>query len=266
MKKLNNIYIIVSVLISSFLVTSCEKEIDVDLKSVEPKIVIEGLIAKDSIAKVNITKTKDFYEDNNFLPVFGAVVTISDDAGNSEVLNQNKDGIYISKLIRGKENVTYYLNVKVEGNEYTSVSKMPELVEIEDITMYPIPAFKYAVPMVHIPDPAGVKNYYRNILYMNRVRMDIGSETTDDKQRDGTVIGRILPVFDDDKEDSREVVKGDTVLVELQTIDKGTYDFFESLGMMDATQTNPTTNIEGGALGYFSAYTIDRKQIIADWE
>lgn len=266
MKKLNIIYISIGVFLFSLLMTSCEKEIELDLKSVEPKIVIEGRIVKDSIAKISITKTKDFYEDNNFPPVSGAIVTVSDDKGNSEVLEQDKNGLYVSKSLRGKENITYYLNVKVEGNEYTSVSKMPELVKIDTITMYPVPIFKYAMPMVHIPDPAGIKNYYRSLLYLNGVRMDIGSETTEDKLKDGTMIERILPVADDEKENRRKIEKGDTVLIELQTIDKGAYDFFDSLGMMDATENNPTTNIGGGALGYFSAYTINRKQIIADWE
>ncbi len=264
MKKINYIYIGITLLFASFLMTSCEKEIDVDLRSIEPKVVIEGWIAKDSIAKVNVTKTKDFNDNNDFPPVFGAIVTVSDDKGNSEILDQDKNGTYVSKLLRGKEDVTYYLNVKVEGNEYTSVSRMPKRIEIDSITMLYIPALKYAFPQVSFTDPKG-KNYYRNILYLNRVRMDIGSEATDDKLRDGFPIHRTLPVFDDDKEDSREVEKGDTVLVELQSIDKGAYDFFETLGNMDAKENNPTTNIVGGALGYFSAYSMDRKQVIADW-
>lgn len=265
MKKYRVLYICLSILFCSFGIISCEKEIDVDLNSVEPKIVIEGRIAKDSIAKISITKTKDFNTNNDFPPVFGAVVTISDDRGNSEVLDQNKDGLYISERIRGKENVTYYLNVKVEGEEYTSVSKMPELVEIDTITMYYIPTFGYSVPMVAFYDPAGVQNYYRNMLYLNRVRMDIGDETTDTKQRDGVYVERMLPVFDNEKEDSRKVEKGDTILVEMQSIDEGAFRFFETLSFMGASQTNPTTNIQGGALGYFSAYALDRKQIIADW-
>ncbi len=260
-------YIAAMICLSTMLfMTGCEKEIDVDLKSVEPRVVIEGLVKKDSLATVRITMTKDFYEDNNFPPVNGAVVTISDDAGNTEVLQQDIKGTYVAKYLKGVENRTYYLQVKVNGEEYTAVSKMPEVVPIDTIKMYPIPSFGYAMPMVCFYDPAGIENYYRNILYMNRVRMDIGSEATDTDQRDGVLIERILPVFDDDKEDSRKVEKGDTILVELQSIDKGAYTFFDTLGNMDNVENNPTTNIMGGALGYFSAYSFDRMQIIADWD
>lgn len=253
-------------LISLLGITSCEKEIDVDLHSVEPRIVIEGLVKKDSLATVNVTTTKDFDTDNTFIPVSGAIVTISDNAGNEEVLKQNKAGLYVAKTIRGVENRTYNLSVSVDGKVYTSTSTMPQLVPIDSIKMHYIPMFKYAVPMVVFRDPAGVENHYRNILYLNRVRMDIGGEATDSKNRDGFEIERILPVFDDDKEDSRKVEKGDTVMVELQSIDKGAFTFFDSLDRIDMGQTNPTTNITGGALGYFSAYAFDRKSIIADWE
>ncbi|HCO67877.1 MAG TPA: DUF4249 domain-containing protein [Dysgonomonas sp.] len=246
--------------------TSCEKVIDVDLRSVEPKVVIEALLPLDSIATVNISTTKDFNTDNDFPPLFGAIITLSDSEGNSEVLAQNSDGLYVGRKIRGRERKTYNLHIEIDGKIYTSVSTMPQLVKLEKINLYPIPAFDYPVPQIVFQDPKGEDNYYRAKLYLNQTRMDIGGETIDDEQRDGVLIERVLPVFDNDQENSRKLEKGDIVHVEFQCLDKGAFTFFDTYAQMGMSLNNPTSNIQGGALGYFSTYAVDHMQIVADWD
>jgi hypothetical protein len=58
--------------------------------------------------------------------------------------------------------------------------------------------------------------------------------------------------------------------VSLLSIDKATYDYFRTLSNILASDrsptslspANPSTNIHGGALGYFAAYAIDTKKIV----
>jgi hypothetical protein len=57
--------------------------------------------------------------------------------------------------------------------------------------------------------------------------------------------------------------------VELQSIDKSVYNYFQTLESISgnamqqtASPTNPISNFSNGALGYFSAYTFDRKKVI----
>lgn len=264
MKLFNKYILIVSVAFSVFALSSCEKEITVNLNSSEPRIVIEGLIKLDSTATVRITKSKDYNTDGVFPAVNGAIVTISDDAGNTEVLKQNTAGLYCAQTIKGVVGRTYNLSVKVEDKEYTSISKMPQPVEIDTMYMYYIPSLKYAFPMIEFQDVSGVDSYYHHVVYINGKRMKMQEDVTDDEDRDGFRISRILPIFEGDNND-KKVEKGDTIWTELQTLDKGAYKFFESLARMSNTQTNPTSNIKGGALGYFSAYTYSRKEIIAEW-
>ena len=68
----------------------------------------------------------------------------------------------------------------------------------------------------------------------------------------------------------RNVAVGDTITVELLSIDRATYDYFNTLrdvlssdrSPTSLSPTNPNTNLSNGSLGYFSAYTIDVKTII----
>jgi len=267
MKRLFSFYILLTTIVFPvFFFSSCEKEIDLELRSVEPRVVIEALLRLNEPIFVNITTSKDFDTDNDFPPLFGAIITLSDSDGNSEILEQNSDGFYMGRGIKGKERKTYYLHISLNGEEYTSVSTMPQRVKLENINMYRIPAFDYPFPQIVFQDPAGEDNYYRAKLYINEIRMDIGRETVDDFHRDGVLIERVLPVFDDDKENSRKIVKGDTIFVEFQTLDKGAFTFFDTYAQIGISQNNPTSNIEGDALGYFSTYTVDYMQVVADWD
>lgn len=263
--KINQYIIVTAVLISSLLVFSCEKEINVDLRSVTPRLVIEGVVIKDSLAKVKLTKTKDFDGDNNYLPISDAEIVISDDTGASEVLVFDKSGWYIAQTLRGEVGRTYNLLVTYEEKTYTSTSTMPPLVEIDSITMYKFPVIDYHIPRIHFKDPKGKANeYYRIKLFINNKYMSVGQEAVSTDQTDGLDVA--LPFFVDKKKlDDEEIKKGDKITFELQSVDKGVYTFFDSLGKMEETKNNPTSNINGGVLGYFSAYSYDSQSIIADW-
>ena len=63
-------------------------------------------------------------------------------------------------------------------------------------------------------------------------------------------------------------VPGDTVVVELQTLDRATYDYYRTLfpildgGLGTPNPANPESNLSNDALGYFGACTISRDTII----
>jgi hypothetical protein len=61
------------------------------------------------------------------------------------------------------------------------------------------------------------------------------------------------------------------MFVELWGIDKGVYEYYSTLreilggaGPSTASPANPTSNISGGAMGYFSAFTVARKWRVVD--
>jgi len=247
--------------------SSCEKEIDVDLKSVPPQIAIEGIVKQDQLATVYVTNTLDFNNNNGYPSLSGAVVTISDDHGNLEVLRQGDNGWYTAKTITGKIGYTYTMSVVYDGQEYIATSKMPPHVPVEKITLEKVPMIDYPIPTVHFKDPLGEENqYYRFLVFVNGKQnpdMDEFVETAE--HHDGGDMSYPLQIATNDS-DNDPIKKGDELTVEFQCIDKGTHKFFDSLVNPVGTPTNPISNISNGALGYFSACTAEQKTIIVDWD
>lgn len=252
--------------------SSCEDIIDVDLHSVEPQLVIEGTIRMGAAAEVLITKTNDFDAPNKYPPITDAVVTISDGMGTPETLVCNAEGRYMTTTIVGAERTTYQLTVRYEGAEYTATSYMPPRVTIDSLTVWKMPIMDYAIPQVHFVDPLGEENeYYRFVLHKNDAE-----PTADDRLEDrimstefvdGDVIRQPLFVrFVSDGRDDDPVAQGDKITVEMQCIDKGVYTFLHTLNNVDHGLANPTSNIKGGALGYFGAYSFTSADVVMRWE
>ena len=258
-------------LASLFLIalSSCEKVINIDLNSTDPQYVIEGEITNEARPyQIKITKTVNFSESNKFPAVTGAVVTISDDAGNTETLTESKSGVYETKILRGTPTRTYTLTVKHNGKTMTSVSKMPALVPligintIEDQFGQAGASTKVeyrAVPLYN--DPAGVKNYYRFIQVIN-TKLDSSFLVRNDNLSDGKQT--VQPLFSR----GANIYQGDSLRITMQCIDSQVYEYFYSLNASSgngpgggSTPTNPVNNIVG-ALGYFSACSLSEKRIL----
>lgn len=259
---------IIATIIITTLCPSCEKEIDVDLKSVPPHIVIEGIVKQDQLAKVKVSHTIDFNDNSGYPIIKDAVVKISDNTGASELLLLDETtGWYTAKNIKGVIGNTYKMSVTYEEIEYTASSKMPPLVKLDSLTMYKIPIMNYALPMIHFKDPAGNENrYYRCEVFVNGKSLpDTQELALSTEFVDGSNVHQFLPVrsYDDDND---PIKQGDDITIEFECIDKGTYTFFHSLGKINESLTNPTSNITGGALGYFMACTVDVMSIKAEWE
>lgn len=260
----NIIYLIALVAI----ISSCEDVIDVDLRSADPEVVIEGVIRMDEQAYVLITKTKDFSSNNDYPRIRDAKVVITDNAGNTEELQPDASGKYVATSILGVEKRTYNLSVTYEEKNYTATTYMPPRVEIDSITVFRFPVSDTYYPQVHFVDPKGKENqYYRFVCGINNewptniAKLQLSTEFSD-----GDVIrDPIFFYFDDGNDDDDVIQNGDLVTLEMQCIDRGTYYFFETLSNVGMATANPTSNINGGALGYFGAYSYTRKQVVMEW-
>lgn len=248
-----------TLLIISASFISCEKVIDVDLNSDDPKVVIEGTFtAGETTHNVLITRTMNFDESGSYPTVDNAVVSVTDNLGNTQVLTFVGNGNYQTTGYPVIEGRTYTLTVVAEGKTYTAQTTAPVLVPIDNLFVL---SFEFGADTINslIPmrmDPAGVKNFYQFNLFRNSKRLE-GIYLQDDAFTDGIQIQQ--PIFDD----GGEYESGDTAFVEMFTIDEPVYNyFFALLQNQTATPANPTSNFSGGCLGYFSARSKDTASVI----
>lgn len=251
-----NLYKFLFLLMSTSFIFSCEKVIEIDLNNAPNKLVIEGQITNQpGPYQVRLTKSLGFSQPNVYAGVTGAVVIIKDNTGVIDTLTESSSGLYLTKKIQGVEGRTYELFVLAEGKNYTSVSKMPMNVVMDslDFTYISFAGTDRPYPTPIFTDIAGVQNNYRFVTKING-KQDKNNVVWNDNVGDGIYSNQ--PVFID-----KELNKGDSVELEMQCIDVNVYNYFFTLGNTDqgVTPANPPTNIKGDCLGYFSAYTTQKK-------
>lgn len=251
------------------LFASCEKVIDYNLDNSKSAIVIEATLtdSKEPFT-VSITKTKPYFGSSQSTRVTGAKVSVKPDNGKLRYFNEVLPGVYQLEKVFATPRVWYTVYIDYEGTTYSARSFLNELVPIVDCTLTYFDGFGFFDSgykiNCFIKDPPNIENYYRLKMYVNgRVVNNEGEmDVYSDKLFDGKVIGLVQNssvVFD----------KNDTVLVEIQSIDKSTYNYFSTLESISgleiiesASPSNPISNFNNGALGYFSAYSFDRRTII----
>jgi hypothetical protein len=250
---------------ATMMLAACEKVIDIDLNSAAPEIVIEGtVIDQAGPYYVRLSKTVNFDQPNTFPPVSGAIVTISDNLGNSDILTESSAGIYQTTSMAGVPGRNYFLKVEHAGKEYQASSSMAPPVSIDTITVDSISFAGVTSKFLNVSfaDVLEVKNYYRLIEIINGDTLSIINITNDDFE-DGKQI--TMPIFSDE---DPKLKSGDNVVVLLQCIDENVYTYFGELmqvvngGGQSSAPANPTSNINNHALGYFSAYSVTSKSIV----
>lgn len=249
----------------SLLLFSCQKVIDLKLDDKSGNYVIEGIVNKgDSVHIVKISKSVAFSTNNVFPAVTGAIVTLTDNNGNTTTLTDNGDGTYQTTNYKVTEGTSYTLTVIIDGKTYTASSTMPNQVNLDGIQFIPdsfADSAKTPIPLKL--DPAGIPNYYMFDFYLKRLNpkkdwqkgwvRDSSILITDDTYSDGIV--SLQPLF----VSQRNIMPGDSIRLSMMCIDKNIYKYFFTLFQNGpggaATPANPVTNFSGGCLGYFTAQT-----------
>lgn len=251
-----------SLLAAAMLLLSCKKVIQIDFKNTVSTLVIEGSVTNSGNTQtVRLSKSVAITNANSFPAVTGAEVTISSSDGRVyKLLEQQTPGTYVTTTLRGQPTRTYQLNVVTEGKTYSATSTMPAIVRLDSVGLTSVTIFNknYIYPEVHYLDPAGIKNYYRFVLSVNNIRSD-NIYVYDDNLNDGRRVSHQL------RDGDVTLASGDNVTVEMQTIDANIYTYWNGLnqnenrGGASTTPANPQSNISSGALGYFSAQTVQQR-------
>jgi hypothetical protein len=249
----------VILLLLSIAVVSCQKVIDLELDSTQSRLVIQGNIYNSpGPYEVTISKTVDFDQSNEYPPVSHALVIIADNHGMTDTLKERSSGHYMTDKIVGTPGYTYTLVVEIQDDIYTSISTMPEPVDIDSIYTENA-VMDNKILCVSFSDPANEENYYKIVEFKNSKQMDEFHVTSDDLHEGEKITYKIMArgMDEDDKIES-----GDLIGVWLETIDRNVYDYFRTAGQdgsQSASPSNPISNISPDVLGYFNACSVTKK-------
>lgn len=253
------------------LLGSCTKVINVKINDSAKKYVIEGVLTdQPGTCQVHITQTKNFNENNTFDGVTASAVTITDNStGLTTTLNAIAPGYYSDTALTAISGKTYTLRVNIGNETFTAVSAMPQRVNVDTVFFTKDNVFgdTWTLANLDYTDPAGFGNNYQVKQYINGKKMKDIFITNDD-YTDGK--HNVAKLYVDPGTDDKDRVKaGDTVKVEILCINTPVYKYWFSLQQsatgtnQSAAPANPVTNIDGGALGYFSTHTLQTVTVVA---
>jgi hypothetical protein len=263
----------IGVLAASFMLSACEKVVSIDLNQASPHLVIDGMVTdQQGPYAVKLSLSGSYFEPSlYFPPISNAVVVVTDDQGQRDTLKESISGTYLSTKLQGIAGRTYTLSVVADGKEYDGSSSMPQKVLIDSLYAVPRTGFGgengYDI-YVMFRDPPQLGNYYRINARSSAL---IPADSIDgrryrlftDKLTNGNEMAERIRA-------GRNVNPGDTITVELLSIDKAAYDYYSTLrdilssdrSATSLSPANPITNLSNGPLGYFAAFTVDTRRIV----
>lgn len=283
-------------LLSILIFSSCEKDIDFNLKESEPMLTVDAQIENGLAPVVVLTKSFSYYQrlDATLLSssfVRNAVVTISNGSrthqlreyavplapGLSAYYYSNDSG-NLASAFAGEPGKTYVLSISTEGQTYSATTDIPAAVNFPDSVWFQRapqnPDTNKRVMYIRATDPAGRGNYVRYFTKKNSDPFFPGENVFDDQVIDGTTYQIQLPQGvnrnEPPKQDSSFYNKGDTVTLKFAAINKAGYTFwntwefaYQSIGNPFAQPNKVIGNISNGALGIFIGYGAGYRTIIA---
>jgi archaellum component FlaF (FlaF/FlaG flagellin family) len=262
MKRVKYKYYVAATMLM-IMAASCQKVIDLKLRNDTGKLVIEGnIVNPPGRQTVKLSQNVPFTSASTYPAVSGAAITVSNSRGNIFPFTERSAGTYSGNFF-GVPGETYTLTVKTGGQTYTAVSTMPQPVRLDSVTAQKDGFGKNDGEniIVHFQDPSGIANQYRVILTVNGLQLNTIFAFNDDFF-DGRYINLELFI------NQADIMPGDTVVVEMQCVDKPVYTYWFSLVQQDSgpgggvSPSNPPTNITPAALGYFSAHASSFKTIV----
>jgi hypothetical protein len=251
--------------------TSCEEIIELDLENAEPRLVIEAVVdAGSGNGIVYLTKSNGFYDPISIELVGGATVTITQADGTEIALSSLVDGVYLAGGIVANEGDTLSISViDGEGNEYKASAKTPHSVAIDSLEIVelggnggPFSSDERIYQIfTHWQDKGGTESFYRVRATVNDTLQANVYTLADDLLLEGEAI--TIPFF-------QPFEGGDTVDIQLLSIDKSSYIYYNNLssiqggGFGSSSPFNPNSNFDNNALGYFGVLRFDSQTVILE--
>lgn len=260
---------------------SCEEVIEIDLNSAYPAFVTEAVLFRDSVASVRLTRTTNYF--NTTAPYFIADAQIRLwDGEYSEELSYSGNGYYRGENIKGAERRVYEIEIIHEESVHRGYSRMPDFTGIESVKVFrdntpgilnPSGETVFTINCTFIDNPHSDSYYMVRFVSEGRLVRNTNYYLLTGKSSNHgsfTNSGDTISFSESFFYNDREI----EVQVELYSIDKGVYDYFRQLDgilfwsrrVLPPTPYNPSSNLNGGTLGYFAAWTYDFRTVVLDFD
>ncbi|MEZ4923237.1 MAG: DUF4249 domain-containing protein [Crocinitomicaceae bacterium] len=246
---------------------SCEKVIDIPLNEAEQRIVVEAVLfdVEDS-SFIKLSKTGSVYDNSDFEKISGATVTVSDDQGNTFTFIEDPltPGLYLDTTFIAQPYRTYDLSIIAAGETITATSTTYDDIQFDSLDYFyqagsfGNPDSSYFV-FFNFTDNGADKNFYRAVPVINGAKSGT-YYLTDDKLFNGNNYRQ--PFF------AEEMGHGDTLIAYIVSMDEANYTYLNTLssngggGPFSPTPSNPVSNLEGNAIGFFGVFMTGYEQII----
>jgi len=263
---------LILICVACLLMFSCDEQVNWELRyQEEDLLVVEGKITNE-VKQHEVKLTRPFYEMNATPEaVMGAQVEIFDGAV-LHALSENPErpGIYSTdSLFSAVPNQYYQLRILHEEKHISAVTFMREVSPFQDMNAYPVQS-----------DPPLLEAYISDSEEPSIVRLELdwsqvaGYKDLPDSSTHAVIYHYTLNGVDVNKmfKPPQEHVRfppGTTVYREKESVNPWYAEFLRGVlsetdwrgGMFDVLPGNARTNMEGEAIGYFTAAEILRDTI-----
>ncbi len=270
------------VALSILLVSSCTERIEIELDTTYSRLVIEGRITTDTTAHlVMLSHSTDYYNPQTPVGVSNATVTINDGV-ETVILAESEinPGYYeTGPGYFGIVGRTYTLNIELEEaiNEnitYTASSELKHVGSIDSITLGYRDRFEAHEVKIWAFEPPTEDFYSFEIIKNGILITDTIDEVgiTDDRFFNGNYTNGAPVYFLRDDDPEQEVLVGDTITLKMSGITKEYFNFIQDLQLETFEFSNPlfsgppaniSTNLSGGAVGFFAAFSSSYSSVVA---
>lgn len=277
--KINQVLLIITTVISISFFYACQKVINVTLDEGTPQLAVDAFISNNRTTQIiRLTKTAAYFNNAKATPATGAIVRITDNQNNIyNFFDVNNDGNYTwtpaatDTLVRTF--TQYNLSITYNGETYFANSTAFPVPPIDSIR-YREEKGKPGTPKGYYPafyaiDIPGMTNFYWVRSYKNSVRYNEPSLIT--LSQDGAFNGNgadgflfILPIRENIIPRNKPLELGDSIGVELISINEDTYSFLTQVqtqtqngGLFATPPANVSSNIKNTtsstkAVGFFN--------------
>lgn len=276
-KQFKNISILLLLIIAVF--TACEETIIIESDNLDERVVIEGLVTDQQNHYVKLTRTRSFYATGRAEPIESAVVSVSDDNGNTYQFVHNptndptENGFYYPvNSFQGQLGSVYSLDVQVDGEQYTAQEMLLPVTPIDSLTVFlnedeledPDEEGRFYEVLFYASEPQDRKDQYLFKFY--RDGEIVQDDPTDIYFSDDALLGEKI----DDLEIAGFYAEGDVVTVEMYSLTQEAFIFYSDLfnllnndgGMFSPPPANPRNNLSNEALGYFQVSSVSTENIV----